>query len=125
MIERDIAPLLRRLATQYPVVTLTGPRQSGKTTLVRSVFPHLAYYSMEDPDLRRFAAEDPRGFIASLGTAGAVVDEIQRASRPARAPAAAAAQKGAAHHGGECVEQVVLARSCTAAGSARRTAPAT
>lgn len=79
MIERDIAPLLRRLATQYPVVTLTGPRQSGKTTLARSVFPHLAYRSMEDPDLRRFAAEDPRGFIASLGTAGAIVDEIQRA----------------------------------------------
>ncbi len=79
MIERDIAALLRRLATQFPVVTLTGPRQSGKTTLARSAFPHLPYRSLEDPDLRRFATEDPRGFIAGLGAAGAIVDEIQRA----------------------------------------------
>lgn len=78
MIERDITPLFRRLARQYPVVTLTGPRQSGKTTLARSVFPALPYTSLEDPDVRRFATEDPRGFLASLGP-GAIIDEIQRA----------------------------------------------
>lgn len=78
MIERDIAPVLRSLARQYPVVTLTGPRQSGKTTLARAEFPHLPYASLEDPDTRRFALEDPRGFLAQHA-AGAVLDEIQRA----------------------------------------------
>jgi predicted AAA+ superfamily ATPase len=78
MIERAILPVLRNLATQYPVVTLTGPRQSGKTTLARSCFPYLAYLSLEDPDTRRFALEDPRGFLAPLAT-GAILDEIQRA----------------------------------------------
>lgn len=78
MIDRDIAPLLARLAAQYPVVTLTGPRQSGKTTLARAAFPHLPYVSLEDPDLRRFAAQDPRGFLSGLA-GGALLDEIQRA----------------------------------------------
>lgn len=78
MIERDIAPLFQRLARQYPVVTLTGPRQSGKTTLARSACPSLPYASLEDPDVRRFATDDPRGFLASLGH-GAIIDEIQRA----------------------------------------------
>lgn len=78
MIERDITPFLRRIAAQYPVVTLTGPRQSGKTTLARSVFPHLPYVSLEDPDTRRYATDDPRGFLAAHAT-GAVFDEIQRA----------------------------------------------
>jgi len=77
MIERDIAPCLRRIAAQYPVVTLTGPRQSGKTTLARAVFPHLPYVSLEDPDTRRYAADDPRGFLSAHGS-GAVFDEIQR-----------------------------------------------
>lgn len=78
MIERAITPLLTRLAAQYPVVTLTGPRQSGKTTLARACFPGLAYVSLEDPDIRRFALEDPRGFLAPLSK-GAILDEIQRA----------------------------------------------
>lgn len=78
MIDRDIEPHLRRIAAQYPVVTLTGPRQSGKTTLARSVFPQLPYVSLEDPDTRRHAIEDPRGFLASW-TDGVVLDEIQRA----------------------------------------------
>lgn len=78
MIERDIAPVLRRLAARYPVVTLTGPRQSGKTTLARACFPRLPYTSLEDPDVRRFALDDPRGFLAQYPQ-GAVLDEIQRA----------------------------------------------
>jgi len=78
MIERNIAPVLRRLAGRYPVLTLTGPRQSGKTTLARSLFSEKPYVTLEDPDTRRFATEDPRGFLAQY-MRGAVLDEIQRA----------------------------------------------
>lgn len=77
MIERDITPFLRRIAAQYPVVTLTGPRQSGKTTLARAVFPHLPYVSLEEPDIRRYALDDPRGFLGGYASGG-VFDEIQR-----------------------------------------------
>ena len=78
MIPRDIAPVLQRSARQYPVVTLTGPRQSGKTTLCRMLFPDKPYVTLEDPDTRRFAEEDPRGFLRGV-EAGAILDEIQRA----------------------------------------------
>ncbi len=78
MISRDIQPLFERLARQYPVVTLTGPRQSGKTTLAKSVFPDKPYVTLEDPDTRRFAIDDPRGFLTGL-RGGAILDEIQRA----------------------------------------------
>jgi len=61
-----------------PVVAVTGPRQSGKTTLCRSVFPGLAYVSLEPLDVREFAASDPRGFLAEHRE-GAILDEIQRA----------------------------------------------
>jgi hypothetical protein len=77
MIERNIAPVLRRLASQYPVITLTGPRQSGKTTLARSVFSDKSYVTLEDPDTRRYATDDPRGFLAQH-VRGAILDEIQR-----------------------------------------------
>ncbi|GAM08915.1 putative protein [Geobacter sp. OR-1] len=66
-----------RLASQYPVVTVTGPRQSGKTTLCRAVFPEKPYVNLEAPDVRRFALEDPRGFLGSYPD-GAILDEIQR-----------------------------------------------
>ena len=77
MIARHLASKLSAAARQYPVVTVTGPRQSGKTTLVRSVFPKAPYVSLEAPDQRAFAAEDPRGFLGQF--AGRVIlDEIQR-----------------------------------------------
>lgn len=77
MIERDIGPCLVELFDQHPLVTVTGPRQSGKTTLCRAVFPHLKYVNLEAPDQREFARSDPRGFLAQVGD-GAVLGEIQR-----------------------------------------------
>lgn len=78
MIARTLSAPARRLASQYPVVTLTGPRQSGKTTLCRAVFADKPYVNLEDPDVRARAKEDPRGLLDSLPD-GAVFDEIQRA----------------------------------------------
>ena len=77
MIEREITPCLIKLFEQYPFVTLTGPRQSGKTTLCRSAFPHLKYVNLEAPNQREFAESDPEGFLSLLGD-GAILDEIQR-----------------------------------------------
>ena len=77
MIERDITPCLARLFEQYPFVTVTGPRQSGKTTLCRATFPHLKYVNLEAPDQREFARSDPRGFLSQIDN-GAILDEIQR-----------------------------------------------
>lgn len=78
MIERDLAPRLVAAARSFPAVTLTGPRQSGKSTLCRQLFPAHPYVNLETPDLRRFALEDPRAFLGQF-PAGAVLDEIQRA----------------------------------------------
>jgi predicted AAA+ superfamily ATPase len=77
MINRTIEPVLLGLAKQYPVVTITGPRQSGKTTLCRKVFPDLKYVNLEAPDTRTFAIEDPRRFLAA-NQGGVIIDEIQR-----------------------------------------------
>ena len=77
MIVRDLASRLARAATQAPAVTLTGPRQSGKTTLCRAVFPQHPYVTLEAPDQRLFATEDPRAFLSQLPD-GAILDEVQR-----------------------------------------------
>lgn len=77
MIKREIEQYLRTIATQLPVVTITGPRQSGKTTLVKKVFKDKPYLNLEIPDIREFAVNDPRGFLEKIPN-GAVIDEIQR-----------------------------------------------
>ena len=77
MIERLLQPRLLDLATRYPVLTLTGPRQSGKTTLSRMAFPERPYVSLENPANRELAQEDPVAFFARYRD-GAVIDEVQR-----------------------------------------------
>ena len=77
MIKRTISVELLDCCTEYPVVTVFGPRQSGKTVLVRENFPDKPYYLLEDPDTRQAAAMDPRGFLDQMKE-GAVLDEIQR-----------------------------------------------
>ncbi len=77
MITRILKSKCISLAKQYPIVTITGPRQSGKTTLARSCFPKKAYVNLEEPDKRKIALEDPRGFLSNFPQ-GAILDEIQR-----------------------------------------------
>lgn len=77
MLPRQLTPSLQRLAAHFPVVAVTGPRQSGKTTLVRALFANKPYVSLEDPVEREFAEEDPRGFLARYPD-GAIFDEAQR-----------------------------------------------
>lgn len=77
MIQRTLAKILLQRAKKFPVVAVLGPRQSGKTTLVKAVFPDKPYVNLEDPDTRAFAEEDPRGFLGKYSE-GAIFDEIQR-----------------------------------------------
>jgi predicted AAA+ superfamily ATPase len=77
-IERQAHELLLQRAALYPVVTLLGPRQSGKTTLCRMAFADKPYVNLEQPDVREFALQDPQAFLAQFPD-GAVLDEIQNA----------------------------------------------
>ena len=79
-----VDPVPRRLQSvamarlrAFPALTITGPRQSGKTTLSRLLRPTAQYFSLEDPDTRAYAQDDPRGFLSGLGD-GAILDEVQR-----------------------------------------------
>jgi uncharacterized protein len=76
MIKRVIQYKITQLAEKFPVISLTGPRQSGKTTLIKSMFPDYRYESLEDPDTRLFAVTDPRKFLESEKKM--IIDEIQR-----------------------------------------------
>lgn len=77
MIEREMKRTLLKAAKEYPVVLVHGPRQSGKTTLCKESFPQKPYVSLENPDVRLRAKEDPRGFLGEYAD-GAILDEIQR-----------------------------------------------
>lgn len=78
IINREITPFLIRLAKQFGVVAIMGPRQSGKTTLVKNTFPDYAFVTLEDVDKRLLATEDPRGFLLSFaGHKGVIIDEVQ------------------------------------------------
>ena len=77
MLDRDAEQTIRTLLRGFPIVTLTGPRQSGKSTLAKALFTNLPYASLEDPDMRLAATEDPRSFLERFPN-GAVLDEVQR-----------------------------------------------
>jgi hypothetical protein len=127
MLQRTLEPTLKEAARTLPVVTITGPRQSGKTTLVRKVFPDLPYLTLEEPDTRARALADPRGFLRGLPD-GAILDEVQRAadllspSRPSRAPRCHRAHSRASRGGADspgtqepprCSCTETMRRSCT------------
>ena len=74
-IKREIESTILEAAQYFPVITVTGPRQSGKTTMLKQIFPHLHYYSLEDLDTRSFAMEDPVRFL-HLHEEGMILDEV-------------------------------------------------
>jgi predicted AAA+ superfamily ATPase len=77
IIPRTASSTLERLAKGFPVVALTGPRQSGKTTLAKSLFKEKPFVSLENPDEREFALRDPQRFFQRFPS-GAILDEVQR-----------------------------------------------
>ena len=77
MIARTIQQKIENLASKFPIVTLTGPRQSGKSTLLRHAFPDYQYVSLENLDVRTFATEDPHGFLKTYPR-HVIIDEAQR-----------------------------------------------
>lgn len=78
MIPRRLQRELQTQLTEYPIVTIVGPRQAGKTTLVRSVLPDFAYVNLENPEVRQFATDDPKAFLKQYPQR-TIFDEIQRA----------------------------------------------
>ena len=76
MIKREISRKILDLAKKFPVITVTGPRQSGKTTLLRNLFGDLFYASLENPETRMFASQDPNGFLQQYSNGG-IIDEAQ------------------------------------------------
>jgi hypothetical protein len=77
MITRDIAGELQTLTSEYPVVTILGPRQAGKTTLAQMVLPDYAYSNLELPEVRELATDDPKAYLSRFPS-GTIIDEIQR-----------------------------------------------
>ena len=76
MIDRLLSVYLLEAVQQMPVVAVTGPRQSGKSTLVQRCFPNYTYRNLEDIEQRRFALNDPKGFLLDVGSQ-AIIDEVQ------------------------------------------------
>jgi predicted AAA+ superfamily ATPase len=77
MVRRDITRTAKKFVNYYGVTAIIGPRQSGKTTLVRSVFDDFTYKNLEEPDTFQFAESDPRGFLNYSGK-GIIIDEAQK-----------------------------------------------
>lgn len=77
LINREIADAIRTLSGKYPVLAVTGPRQSGKTTLLKSIFSDYEYVNLENPDIRMFAETDTNGFLQKYGKY-VIIDEAQR-----------------------------------------------
>src|SRR5690349_907539 len=80
MIIRKLLPILKKQLQSFPVISVTGPRQSGKTTLVKELMPKASYVSLEEPDMRLFAVQDPRGFLDTYtknNTTPFIIDEAQ------------------------------------------------
>ena len=77
MIHRDITDKIKQLNEKFPIVTVTGPRQSGKSTLLKNIFPDYKYVSLENPDMRLFATNDPNGFIKTFDN-HVIIDEAER-----------------------------------------------
>jgi len=80
MIARKITPYLLDMANKYPVISLTGPRQAGKSTLLKHIFPDYRYISLEDPDMMDYATDDPKGFLGQYDKR-VIFDEVQRVPR--------------------------------------------
>ena len=93
MIQREMSKVILEMAGYYPVVTVMGPRQSGKTTLAKALFPHLAYFNLESPHVRDAALSDPRAFLGG-SPAGMILDEIQKAPQLLESVQAAVDEKG-------------------------------
>lgn len=77
IIRREITSAINFLIDKYPIIAVTGPRQSGKTTLLKSMFPEYRYVSLENPDIRSFATTDPNGFLLQFSQ-NIILDEVQR-----------------------------------------------
>ena len=76
MIQREIGNVLVKMAEKMPVISITGPRQSGKTTLARMCFPEYNYVNLENPDMYEAAKDDPRLFLSQFKK-GIIIDEVQ------------------------------------------------
>lgn len=77
ILKREIISAINNLVDKYPIIAVTGPRQSGKTTLLKHMFPEYRYVSLENPDVRSFAATDPNGFLKEYSEY-VILDEVQR-----------------------------------------------
>src|SRR6185437_15283363 len=76
-INRTIAKFIKEQKTKFPILGITGPRQSGKTTLLKHLFKDYTYVSLENPDMRTFASDDPNGFLKKYDS-NVILDEVQR-----------------------------------------------
>ena len=78
MIKRKISQAILKLKNKYPVISITGPRQSGKTTLAKKLFKNYQYYNLESLDQLSAAKDDPRGFLQIGSKKRLIIDEVQK-----------------------------------------------